>query len=74
VGLICWWATSVTGGSENQVLATITALMTEAASTSETSVSFYGAKRCNIPEENNFHIRRHKNLELHLTKDIFSHT
>jgi hypothetical protein len=33
-------------------------LMMEALSTSETSVDFYEATRCNIPEDSHFHTHR----------------
>jgi hypothetical protein len=40
------------------------ALMMEALRTSETSVTIYTTRR-NIPEENNLHINRRKNLKSH---------
>jgi hypothetical protein len=36
------------------------ALMMEAVSTSETSVSYYQTTRRNIPEDNHLHIRHHE--------------
>jgi hypothetical protein len=44
----------------------LTALMMEAANTSETSVSFYETTRRNIPEDSHFHIRRRENLKSHM--------
>jgi hypothetical protein len=41
------------------------ALMTEATSTSETSVITYQTTRRNIPENSNFHTRRRENLKSH---------
>jgi hypothetical protein len=41
-------------------------LMMEAASTSETSVSFYESTRRNIPEDSHFHTRRGDYLKSHL--------
>jgi hypothetical protein len=41
------------------------ALMMEAASTFETSVSFDQTIRRNIPEESRLHTRRRKNLKSH---------
>jgi hypothetical protein len=43
--------------------AAMIALMTEAASTSETLVNFYQTTRRNNPEENNLHTRRRENLK-----------
>jgi hypothetical protein len=40
-----------------------TALMMEAASTSETSVNFYQSKRHNIPQDSHLHARRRENLK-----------
>jgi hypothetical protein len=42
------------------------ALMVEAVSTSETSVSFYLATRRNIPEDSHLHTRRREKLKYHL--------
>jgi hypothetical protein len=39
--------------------------MTEAASTSETSVNFYQTKRRNNPEDSHLHTRRRENLKSH---------
>jgi hypothetical protein len=44
------------------------ALMMEAASTSETSVSFYRTTRRNNPEDSNIHTRRRENLKSRLTE------
>jgi hypothetical protein len=43
----------------------INALMMEAVSTSETSVSFYETARSNIPEEGRLHTRLREDLESH---------
>jgi hypothetical protein len=42
----------------------VTALMTEAASTSKKSVNFYHTIQCNIPEDGHFHTHRLENLNL----------
>jgi hypothetical protein len=42
------------------------ALMMEAVSTSETSVSLYQPTRRNIPEDSHLHTRRRKNLISHI--------
>jgi phosphoserine aminotransferase len=44
--------------------------MTEAVSTSETSVNFYQTTRRNIPEESNIHIRRRENLKSQMILNI----
>jgi hypothetical protein len=44
------------------------ALMMEAASTSETLVSFYQTTRRNNTEDSHLHIRRRENLKCHNTK------
>jgi hypothetical protein len=44
----------------------IIALMTEAVSTSETSVNFYQSTRRNIPKDRHFHTCRRENLKSHL--------
>jgi hypothetical protein len=41
------------------------ALMTEAASTSETSINFYQTTRRNNPEDSHLHTRRRENLKSH---------
>jgi hypothetical protein len=41
------------------------ALMTQAASTSETSVNFYQTTRRNIPEDSHFHTSRGEILKSH---------
>jgi hypothetical protein len=46
--------------------------MTEAASTSETSVSFYQTTRCNIPEDSHLHTRRRENLKSHLVSVLLT--
>jgi hypothetical protein len=43
------------------------ALMTEAASTSETLVNFYQTTRRNNPEDSHLHTRRRENLKSNLT-------
>jgi hypothetical protein len=43
----------------------ITALMMEAVSTSEMSVSFYQTIRRNIPEDSHLYTRRCENLKTH---------
>jgi hypothetical protein len=42
------------------------ALIMVAASTSETSVSFYQTARRNIPEDSHLYARRRENLKFHL--------
>jgi hypothetical protein len=44
------------------------ALMVEAASTSETSVSFYETTRRNIPEDGHLYTRRHENVKSQYTR------
>jgi hypothetical protein len=41
----------------------VTALMMEAANTSETSVNFYQTIRRNIPQDSHLHTRRRENLK-----------
>jgi hypothetical protein len=48
-------------------MATIIALMMEAASTSETSGNFYQTAWRNNPEDCHRHARRHENLKSHNT-------
>jgi hypothetical protein len=43
--------------------ASITVLMMEAASTSETLLNFYQTTRHNIPEDSHLHTRRRENLK-----------
>jgi hypothetical protein len=43
----------------------IVAMMMEAVSTSETSVSFYQTTQRNIPEDSDRHTRRLENLKSH---------
>jgi hypothetical protein len=49
-----------------ELSASIIALMMEAASTSETSVSFYQTTRRNIPEDRHLLTHRRENLKSHL--------
>jgi hypothetical protein len=46
-------------------LSSVFALMMEAASTSETSVSFYETTRRNIPEDSHLHTRNRESLKSH---------
>jgi hypothetical protein len=48
--------------------------MTEAASTSETSINFYRTAQCNIPEDRHLHIRRSENLKSHEIYYIYADT
>jgi hypothetical protein len=50
------------------VLAAAIALMTEAETTSKTSVNFYQTTRLNIPEDSDLHTRRRENLKSHLKR------
>jgi hypothetical protein len=51
----------------------IIALMMEAASISETSVSFYQTTRCNIPKDSHLHNRRRENLKSHKESSVPQH-
>jgi hypothetical protein len=46
------------------------ALMIEAVNTSKTLANLYETTRCNIPEDGNFHTRRHENLKSHLVRKL----
>jgi hypothetical protein len=50
-------------GLTASIIRTIITLMTEAASTPETSVNFYQTTRRNNPEDSHLHTRRHENLK-----------
>jgi hypothetical protein len=50
------------------------ALMMEAVSTSEMSVSFYQTTRRNIPEDSHVHTRRRENLKSHRYVCMAEHT
>jgi hypothetical protein len=50
------------------------ALMMEAVSTSETSVSFYQTTLRYIPEDSHFHTRRHENLISHQECFVLHHS
>jgi hypothetical protein len=55
----------LTDTSEVIIAAIINALMMEAVSTSETSISFYETARSNIPEEGRLYTRLREDLESH---------
>jgi hypothetical protein len=48
----------------------LTALVMEAASTSETSVNSYQTTRRNIPDDSHLHTRRRENLKLTNLKQV----
>jgi hypothetical protein len=54
------------------IIRAIIALMMEAASTSETSVTFYQTTRHNKPGGSHIHTRRRENLKYHLIRPVFN--
>jgi hypothetical protein len=55
---VVWWTLTDVSGE-------LTALITEAVRTSETSVNIHQTTWCNIPEYSHLHIRRCENLKSH---------
>jgi hypothetical protein len=62
---VAWQVLIDASGVLTASIGTMIALVIVAVSTSEKSVNICQATRCNIPEDNHLHTRRHENLKSH---------